>query len=705
MPQRIEALWTLEHQVAKMRIGKIPDWNPSIANISPNIWEDFNENPAGLDTMFQACPDSRIFVSTLLCAYLLEPEKAPIFLRSWFEQNRVCSLLRCDTPLDILVHARWRKVAIPVAVTGHGTLQWAMVGAGPHLPLFPGGSALFDQQACAAVDIVRDIFVGTGNDMLGVWPIHAADHKKTVDGPSLGLPILLGAIAARDNLDCSDILATGTLTPDGRIEQVGLIREKMRCACKGVRVFLHPRRLHPDECLDEETTLECIPVDTIRQAQAVLRCHDPGLGHKVVTAQDVLDSGTGMARELCGLQSGMEKWVWQNQKNIGERLKHDDNLKALVAQLKQWCHSTTGKDYSLGYAVLDCLDMGTVRFLAEQGTTPAWDITLLHMDKANHGGRIDVFPGWQHIAEGLRVEVLRQNDGEQENLLFYIRTAINNSHNCFNFSPELPERIQATMSLDTEIHEMEKRFERRCTRSGPCEDSVLGRYYGTLGQHFLFCGPKYHKKGLGFLDKAMHAFGDGLVDGDCNKEWKRDLFYKAFGLIETREFSAATGELGRVCGRDKDGSWPVKDMSPFELHCLVRLHVDSGQVIAPALWSEIQNMIQEITGHPGQLLALNLALLAEKKTIRQKWYEISLERCRHSGPTIKAMALLPLAHMHHEDMDLPDAEKHCAEVLEVIKTTELHNEHFRPVLESGSWQEMLTRVLEMKRMLYPYMYR
>lgn len=705
MAHYINPSWSLAKQAARLRMDKTPDWTGMDTRISPSIWKKFNGDSSDLDRMILVCPDPHFFLSLLMHSYLLDPAKAPSCVRTWLSTQKAVLRLGYDLSLEALEQTTWRKIPVPVAVTDKGCVHWILVGTGPGLPLFPRGANMFDARARHAVATISNLVARTKGDTVAVCPVHPHAAKDTVSGPSLGLPVFLGAIAAHDNLDCSAILATGTVTIDGRITKVGHLREKMQAAPAKVQIFIHPRELFPEECFGPGTSLECVPVGNIHQALAVLQCQTPGIGQKVAAAQEVLNAGTGMARELCGLCSGMESWVEHNREKIRVLLKKDPDLKSLVDQIKKWNDSTIGEDHTLGDAVLECLDLEAVRCLAKKRHRPAWDIALLQMDKANHAGRIDQFPDWQTIADNLKSEIIRQRDGEQEHLLYYIRTAINNSHNRFDFDPELPGRLQESMALHEEIQDLEKTFEHRYKRRGPCEDSMLGRYYGTLGQHFFFCGSDYHAQGIKYIDKAMHAFGEGQLHDECKKEWERDLCYKAFGLIEAKGFDTAQKELARVCGRIKEKPWPITHMNPFQIHCLLRLYVDSKGAIHPEVWSAVKGRVQTINGHPGQLLALNLALLAENKNTKKEWYKISLNRCLHSGPTIKAMALLPLAHMHHEGMDSPTMERDCMQIQNIIESTGLYREHFMPILKSKSWSEILIKVFTMQRKLFPYMYR
>jgi hypothetical protein len=148
-------------------------------------------------------------------------------------------------------------------------------------------------------------------------------------------------------------------------------------------------------------------------------------------------------------------------------------------------------------------------------------------------------------------------------------------------------------------------------------------------------------------------------------------------------------------------------MNRFQIYALLRLHVDSGRLMDAELWSKIRKRISHdtIQGHPVQLIALNLALLARDEEERKRLYHLSLQNCLASGPTIQAMALLPLAHMFAEGMNHAVLEKQCEQVRNMLEISGLHAPHFEPVLQQNFWKNMLETVLAGKKELFPYMYR
>jgi hypothetical protein len=700
--------WTLERARSKLNMGKIPDWDRMFDGLSLTLWNRFSGNADTLDRLYSASPDAHAFVFTLFFAHLLDPFKTPPAVSSWLKHKEtVLSRSMTCSPCQ-LEQGTWRKVPIPLAHEGRGYVFWMMIGVGPDLELFPMGSEIFDDQAIGAIHTAHELVRNKWDLSMAVCPISWKTHEHTIAGPSLGLPVFLGAAAAHNGQPCSKIMATGCLGPDGSVLPVGHVLEKANAAGSDCRLFIHPAKGPDDATICSRDNLETVPVTTVDQACAVLACQAPGLGTKVVAAQRILDQEEGLVQELCGLAQGMDMWVRHHRTAISNRLHQSDNLQPLIEQIKGWGHSTTGTCHELADALLDCFEPDMVLKMGAHDAVAAWDMALLQMNRANHFGMIDLFPQWNRIASAVKPHILRLHQGDGAPLLHAVRIFINDSHNRYDFDPRLPERMEHSMMLEDIVDDMETAFDRKRQRcNGPCEEKVLGQYFGTLGQHFLFCGPEYAEQGMHYLNKAMHAFGDGEIPGDCHKEWLRDLFYLVFALIETERFEEAEKRLKEVCAAGPEGSWPVHSMNRFQIYALLRLHVDSGRLMDAELWWKIRRRISHdtIRGHPVQLIALNLALLAREEEERKRLYHLSLQNCLASGPTIQAMALLPLAHMFAEGMNHTVLEKQCEQVRNMLENSGLHAPHFEPVLKQNFWKDMLETVLARKKELFPYMYR
>jgi hypothetical protein len=211
---------------------------------------------------------------------------------------------------------------------------------------------------------------------------------------------------------------------------------------------------------------------------------------------------------------------------------------------------------------------------------------------------------------------------------------------------------------------------------------------------------------MAYLEKAMQAFGSGHLGGNCRREWERDMVYAAFGLLEAGRFEEAQKHLATACHKADSSLWPVNNMNPFQIHCLLRLHVDAARPMEDLLWSMIRKQVPHMKGHPCQLITLNLALLAPTREERKMLLHLSLEQCmRGPGPTIQVMALLPLAHMLRDGMDSMDQDRCCQRLRDIIDHGPLHRPHFAPILKAPSSGTMLTRVLREPRRFFPYMYR
>jgi hypothetical protein len=456
----LTAPWTLARAQAKLNMGITPAWDRMGDNLSPLLWDRFSGDGSTLDRLCTASPDPTTFMCTLFFAHLLDQSRTPPQVVQWLEHKQADISRNMTCSPRQLHKGCWRTIAVPLAHMHKGYMNWMLVGTGPDLDLFPLGSHIFDNQAIEALHTVRDLVDSQWNTSLAVCPLAGEIHAPTIAGPSLGLPVYLGAAAARNHVECSNILATGKLDPDGSVREVGHVREKADAAGPEIRVFIHPAGEHSLGSPLGSKGLEYIPVTTANEAYAAMRFHTPGLGMKVASAQYTLDHGQNIIQELCGLVPGMEAWVRHNCTAIARQLHKAENLQALVQQIRQWAHATTGICHGLAHALLDCFTPHVVQTMGKHDPQGAWDMVMLQIKRANHWGRTDLFSQWNSIATRLQphIECLRQ--GDEETLLLGVLELINESHNRYDFVPDLPQRMEEN-SL---VRDMTEAFEQKCRR-------------------------------------------------------------------------------------------------------------------------------------------------------------------------------------------------------------------------------------------------
>lgn len=118
------------------------------------------------------------------------------------------------------------------------------------------------------------------------------------------------------------------------------------------------------------------------------------------------------------------------------------------------------------------------------------------------------------------------------------------------------------------------------------------------------------------------------------------------------------------------------------------------------------NLSDAIIDHPWQLWALNMGKAAKKQEDQGRFLRAALRLCRAaSGPTVRAMALMPLAWLARSSlMSQEEAANMAKDAVEEIRTGGLNQEHFA-LLFDRSGSEILECVKENEARLFPFGYR
>ena len=666
----------------------VADWN---IQPHPRVW---GSNPELLPLVLRLCPDPRRLAVVLLATHLVYPQHTPIWAIPWLVQIAPELL---GTELKSLTCARWRLISVPVAAGAAGRLHTVMIGTGDVLPDCSSWNArILTKDAQHAVAVVqRLVRLRTRLDSCYLFLDGITTHAL-IEGESLGLPCYLGALSAAEDLPCDFILATGRLNEDGRVLPVECLNQKLDVAGDGFRLFLYP-----EGCATPESAeAECVPVMNVREAADVAACFRPGLGLKIAHAGRVLLSGQGMAREICSFSSEMATWIRRNRDQVSQALQHDSRLEELVSQLKKWTDSTLRLDMDLGNAVLECLSEECARTRTGLTAHTAWDICALQIEKANHNGNLDSIRIWTNIAETLRPHIVQHDDCVRMLVLYDTLKSIGSKHNRYEFLDSIKDDHSSE-----EIRELEDAHARLCSRRGPCSNIALGKYYGTLGQYYGFMGPAFLDQTMEYLNRAIDCFhGDEIA---MRQERDRDRLYQVFALSSAGRSDDAEDILRNLDKIWLNESWNVPGMNPYQIHALLRLHTDAEVSINAETWAEVYNTWQqEKSGHPSQLISYNLGLLAPSLTTAVDMLQRSAAQCLDaaSGPTIRVMALLPLARLHTLEFGL-NLKNQVNEAMTPILTGTLSKNHFNRLLTRTDWKSVLTTVSVLRTELFPFSYR
>lgn len=657
----------------------------------PRIW---GSDPTCLSDVFGRCPEPRRLAAVLLAVHLVYPKATPEWASSWLTQAGP-ELMGAD--LTTLERVRWRLVSVPVAAGDLGRLHAILIGAGETAPDCSAWNAriLAKDSQCAGELARRLVRLHTGQESCFLFLGSTTSHAL-IEGESLGLPCYLGARAAAEDMPCDFVVATGRLDEDGRVLPVECLNQKLDAVEDGISLFLYP-----EGCAAPKASgTECVAVTNVREAADVVACFRPGLALKIAHAARTLRSGQGLAREMCSFQSEMAVWIRRNRERIARVLCDDPHLEELIPQLQRWTDSTLRLDMGLGNAVLECLPVECVLDRGNLTASAAWKICALQMGKANHGGDLDLLKVWTDAADTLRPDINQHDECGRMLTLHYVQKLIGEKHNRYAFFDSIDDAAAAE-----EISELEMAHARHLDRRGPCSNAVLGQYYGMLGQHHGFLGPEFLGQALAFLDKAIGCFCG--VEKQERQERDRDRLYQVFALSSAGRVDEAWTGLRDVTDLWRDRAWNVDSMNPYQLHALLRLHVDSGRIMDSGLWRKIHEAWSRgEQGHPSQLISYNLGWLASERALAAEMLNRSVDLCLGptSGPTIRVMALMPLARLQEIEPDRDRAALVNA-AMEPINNGDVSLEHFHPLLDLPDWKAVLSHVSANRAAFFPFSYR
>ena len=664
----------------------VADWN---LPPHPRIW---GQNLSALSIIFERCPDARRLERTLLASHLIWPESTPNWAIPWLTS---LAPILTDRPLVVLKQASWRLASVPVAAGSQGRIHQFLIGAGYDLPIIASDEDALAHNSRQALLLVRNLIQSYSCHETCFVFLGPSRHGVVIEGESLALPCYLGALAAARNLELTSLLATGRLDRHGRVLPVDCLDQKLEVSASEVQLFIYPEGCVPPV----SSKAECVAVSTIQEAADILICSQPGMNNKIVQADRTLGSGRGMAREICAFTSEMSFWLHRHRERISEVLRGDPHLEELISQLRRWTNSTLQVDVSLGNAVLACFTLEWVQE-ARLATRMAWDICTLQMDKANHSGDPVALREWADAADNLRPGIEQNGDCGRMLTICHVQKLIGAKHNRYDFPLSVEDD-----NIAEEIREMEQVHARQCSRRGPCSNAVLGQYYGTIGQHYGFLGPAFLDQTMNYLNRAIDCFhGD---DNAARQEQDRDRLYQVFALSSADRRDKAEDILRNVDNLWLNKSWNINGMNPYQLHALLRLYTDAEISFDAGVWAEIHNTrLQKMTGHPSQLISYNLGLLAPDSTTATGILQRSAAQCRDaaSGPTIQAMALLPLARLHSLEPDLNISDQVDA-AMSPVRTGALSTDHFSHLLTITDWKTILKSVSTHRAQLFPFTYR
>jgi hypothetical protein len=342
-----------------------------------------------------------------------------------------------------------------------------------------------------------------------------------------------------------------------------------------------------------------------------------------------------------------------------------------------------------------------VRTLSCQFPLSAFRLTQLQVTLANHQGLTDESEFWAALSEELapNVAVYENSLSSQSDRLN--RELVNERHNRYIFRPELPDNVCECLESLKTFQKLGKGFYSETVAS------PLGRFYGTIAQNYGFCGSAYLDKVETYVGLAQEAFGGGQVP-EYEQDWRRQFNYLFYAYLDAETHEKARQALENYLGEKiEDLTMDRLDkLHGYEHAALVRYFAETQVCEAFYLDWSLTHWMDRPMQHPWQLWLTNLGHLLEEEWLKREVWERALQLCLKLGPTVQAMALLPLADLwEHKLVPWDRLERKTTDVLNRLRASSLNVDHFHPLLESRSWAEALHRTLARRKDIFPFSYR
>ena len=386
---------------------------------------------------------------------------------------------------------------------------------------------------------------------------------------------------------------------------------------------------------------------------------------------------------------------------LSERLVQDrECVETLVDKLGA-CLSTETFSLKRALAIRRLISRETVfPKMAQLWPTSAFKWAIWNLNLANAIGDNSESRFWQREATTLQNHC-RELDPQANSQ--FINNLCVTLHNAYAFHPDIPEAFRLALDNEERYHHGKV-------------NPVLGALYGTLAQHYGFCGPSYLHDVVRYVGLAQKMFGDGRVN-ELRQEWVREFAYLVYAFLDVEDFEAAREALWRyleVRSWSELKSWSA--MKPYQRFVTVRYMADRLAMDADETESRIAGHwlktvhpeTASLPEHPHQLIAWNMGRIAwylDQTDAGADWWEKSLENSTSAEETVFVMALMPLSGLHRIGRF---SQKHLAlaeAVVQRIRVSQyLNRSHFEPLLH-GTLEEAMHLVWNHVQRFFPFSYR
>ncbi len=717
---RLNPSWTLEELAAWAGTQSFfPLWNRVCLSPHPDLWPRNKDLEDCLSLIAGSLPEEELFLLHALCLSSLALTTAP-------DPDIVAALQAWTSPQVIglplswpeLMESIWQRIPVLVANehSGRASLIWTLVGQRSPRPssIMPGwAETCLDAKARAAVHTAAALESPSSGAGFFFWPI-IKFHQPGIHirGSSLGLPVLLGFHTLTTHTPAPSLAATGGLHSSGGLLPPAHMEAKARAAeAANIRGLIVPITESTPSLPSIKNGPKVLSVPDLSTARSLWRLYAPGQGRALIQALQTEQSPYQLLSSLLCLSQPAVSHVEHEYGVINSAIRSlftSQDMPGLSQILDLLCPHIDAPqvNQALIQAVLDSIYIQDMDDVYVQSPELCLRICRLQLMRCRHQGRVTAWEAWKEWMDthNLEEEIACSDQGEVKLIMFQAERMVQDQHNRFVFDPailhSLGPEVQETLAGE------EKRFHHRLQLGRPAVHRALGCLYGTLAQHFGFCGPDYLEQCRKYVHQAQLAFGQGQR-ADSRPDWLREFSYLVYAYLDAGESGKAHEALQAYLECSELEHFEPETENPFQHAAFVRFLADSGRSLPSEYihywtcrWDQIPN------AHPWQLWAVNFGRLMPDKDQQKVCWETAVSICKAiPGETTKAMLLVPLSLLDYHGL-APKTwlEKETREAMDTIYSS-LHNEHFAVILEMRTWRDILFQTRHHLPALFPFAYR
>jgi hypothetical protein len=537
------------------------------------------------------------------------------------------------------------------------------------------------------------------------FPAHPQGSPPRFQGTSLGLPLALGFAALLNRRPPPRALAaTGRITEQGEILAVGRLDLKK----SGLETLRFKALIHPSDGsgFSPSSPLTCLPVSSLSQAYALFSLYSPESTRNLMLLSACLEDPKVLAKNIGVLPSAWLEWITRHglARPAIAALTADPLLFAACTDI--FLQKTGAFDTSHARAVQALVPERAIQAHTRSVPLSVFKWCTASLALANHCGDVENAKRWEATGQILCDTISGMDLGLVADFFNHALVA---RHNRYQFTPQLPETLTRLLTL------LETLYAEKCEFGCPT-DPVLGRLYGTLMQHFAFCGPVFLDNTRSFFQKAVQALGQDRVI-EFQEEWRRQYNYLTYALLDAGDRTGASQSLLAYvdCIRMDDLvdliCTPDISLTPWQTALAARYFAENtSHPDQDRIFTHLTHRFQSDPGsaHPRQLTAFNLgcmALALGQKSMGTSLLHQSMDLCLSpgAGPTIQVMALLPVSFL--PDSALPSLQQiHTWEQTICSAAARLDTSHFSQILNTPL-MEIRSRIRQTPGAWFPFNYR